>query len=582
MALKNKKLSKDELKDFLKPETFESDTVLGAPNEEMLINISLDQLRPYDYNPRQTQNPKYYEIKESIKAVGLEHAPNVTQRPGEDKFMIKDGGNTRLEIINELVEEIDRQIADVSNSDKADKQQIILELYEERSKFFQVTCKFTPWDESKSEVESEIDLLAGHVTENELRGEMKFIERANAVVRFRELFESIENRQLSGRELAAKIKEKGWPANDGAISRYEYAVNKLNDFIPIALWEGMGIGVVKAIRKYQNAIQTLWEHAEAEDKNHDGWIPIWQTALRECDGEVFSIDELADKLETRIAKALDHTPSSIQAELTRLMKTKGADPTDSILNHKPDSNITKFTIPGTSSKKDGAQQDMESSNNIINSGKSAQSGSNKLIKKISNMRERKQGSSADLDNSGKSQNQVNDGNDGSLNRNEALELLIDIYEENCSIITGLISQFDLGNYVDISRYDELDDPQVREWFEETCTCHIGHKGYLLHFYQVKLPTNVCTEAYILSTLFRQHADIQFNLNESSFAEWLKSYFLFDDLDNEDLFYYLSQLYLQAPYITSIQHSDVFESIQRLDTNSYRLFEIRKQLYPMGE
>lgn len=579
----NSSIKGDELKKFLKPETFESDTNLQnmAPREEMQITVTLGQLRPYDYNPRESKNPKHHQIKESIKARGLDHPPKVTQRPSEDKFMVKSGGNTRLAILNELVTEIDQQIAEVSNSDKHDKQKIILELTEERARFYEIKCDFTPWDENKSEVESEIDLLAGHMSENDDRGDMIFIERAKAVVRFRKLFESIEERKLSGRELATMIKASGWSANQADITRYEYAVRELLDLIPNALWEGMGIGVVKEIRKYNKDVQILWEHAEVEDKNHDGWIPIWQTALRECNGEVFSINELADKLETRIAKALDHTPSSIQAELTRLMKTKNADPTDSILNHKPDSNVTKFTIPSASSKKSGVQHAGPNSN-VDDSSKSAHGGSSKLIKKLDKMRGRKQDSYIDSDNSVQLQDQVNGESNDLLNRDEALELLIDIYEENCSIITGLISQFDLGNYVDISRYDELDDPQVRKWFEETCTGHIGHKGYLLHFYQVKLPTNVCTEAYIISTLFRQHADIQFNLNDSSFAEWLKRGFLFEDLDNEDLFYYLSQLLIQAPYITCIQHNDVFESVQRLDANNYRLFEIRKQLYPMGE
>lgn len=40
---------------------------LSAPLNEMGIRITLDQLRPYDNNPRTERNPKYDEIKASIR-----------------------------------------------------------------------------------------------------------------------------------------------------------------------------------------------------------------------------------------------------------------------------------------------------------------------------------------------------------------------------------------------------------------------------------------------------------------------------------------------------------------------------------
>src|SRR5690554_1374036 len=78
---------------------------LGAPLREMGIEITLDDVRPYDRNPRSTRNPKFDEIKASIREVGLKNPPVLTQRPGDDKYMISDGGNTRLEILTELYAE---------------------------------------------------------------------------------------------------------------------------------------------------------------------------------------------------------------------------------------------------------------------------------------------------------------------------------------------------------------------------------------------------------------------------------------------------------------------------------------------
>ncbi|EAS1760699.1 hypothetical protein BH012_21810 [Salmonella enterica] len=67
-----------------------------------LVSVSLDQLRAFDLNPRITRNPNYDEIKESIRHRGLEHPPQITRRPGEAFYIIANGGNTRLAILNDL------------------------------------------------------------------------------------------------------------------------------------------------------------------------------------------------------------------------------------------------------------------------------------------------------------------------------------------------------------------------------------------------------------------------------------------------------------------------------------------------
>lgn len=59
-----------------------------------LMLVPLDQLRAFDLNPRIRRNPNYDEIKESIRNRGLEHPPQITQRPGENFYIIASGGNT--------------------------------------------------------------------------------------------------------------------------------------------------------------------------------------------------------------------------------------------------------------------------------------------------------------------------------------------------------------------------------------------------------------------------------------------------------------------------------------------------------
>lgn len=339
----NKNVDPETLGDFLKPKSFESKSILKAPNKAQKITVTLDELRPYDHNPRQHENPKYDEIKNSIREVGLSHEPNITKRPGEDLYMIKDGGNTRLQILRELVDEIDQEIKSLIDSGSTDKD-LLIELNSKKDSFYRFECNFKPWDEEWNDVDSEIELLSGHMVENEMRGEMLFIDRAHAVVRFRKLFEERDKKPISGRELAAKIAKTGWTgANQSAISQYEYAVSELHEYIPDAFRFGMGFSFVKNIRKHHTAVQSLWENVEAQDKNPNGWEMIWKTALKECDGETFSITQLEDKLENRIAKTLDLTPAAVQAELFRLMNDRHADPADSILNKKSEpTNVTPF------------------------------------------------------------------------------------------------------------------------------------------------------------------------------------------------------------------------------------------------
>lgn len=74
---------------------------LTDPIADTPMVVTLDQLRPYDHNPRVTRNPLYDEIKASIRERGLDAPPAITRRPGERAYIIRNGGNTRLAILRE-------------------------------------------------------------------------------------------------------------------------------------------------------------------------------------------------------------------------------------------------------------------------------------------------------------------------------------------------------------------------------------------------------------------------------------------------------------------------------------------------
>ncbi|MEX5670031.1 hypothetical protein ABFV57_34865, partial [Pseudomonas neuropathica] len=69
---------------------------LTAPIVETPMIVTLDELYPYELDPRITRNPLYDDIKASIRERGLDAPPSITRRPGADHYIIRNGGNTRL------------------------------------------------------------------------------------------------------------------------------------------------------------------------------------------------------------------------------------------------------------------------------------------------------------------------------------------------------------------------------------------------------------------------------------------------------------------------------------------------------
>lgn len=322
--MSNKLPQGEKLASLLRPEVFQAK---GKPeirlDERTRIKVTLDQLIPYDHNPRQSENPLYYEIKESIRNRGLDNPPHVTKRHADDKhFMIRDGGNTRLHILNEIVAEIDAELEqlDETNPEALDRR---LALISERGRFWEIECEFIPW-------KSEIDTLAGHMVENELRGGMLFVERALAVQRFRRLFEHEEGRSLSVRELTERISQQGWSVNAGDMTRYEYTSRELVDFIPDALWAGAGRPFIKSVRQLQTAIEQLWNASSIGLERPGGWLPIWQQTLIETDSEEYDIKVIQDRICFRLGEHLNVSYHNIESTLALILQNRTASAEDII------------------------------------------------------------------------------------------------------------------------------------------------------------------------------------------------------------------------------------------------------------
>lgn len=236
-----KKLSQEEITDKLHQDHFTqgpglerlSDPVIDTP-----MLVTLEQLRPYEHNPRFIRNPLYDDIKASIRERGLDQPPPITRRPGETSFIIRNGGNTRLAILGELWQETRDE------------------------RFFRIHCLFRPWG-------NEITALLGHLAESDLHGQLTFIERALAVAKLKTMLES-DGADLSQRELARRLAAGGYPISQSHISRMLDTLEHLLPAIPQTLYAGLGkpqierlIGLRSQAERTWNRIQPLPFHLQS-------------------------------------------------------------------------------------------------------------------------------------------------------------------------------------------------------------------------------------------------------------------------------------------------------------------------------
>ena len=252
-------------------------TALSDPIADTPMVVTLDQLRPYDHDPRMKRNPAYEEIKASIRERGLDAAPAITRRPGEDHYIIRNGGNTRLAILRELWSETKDE------------------------RFFRISCLFRPWPER-----GEIVALTGHLAENELRGGLTFIERALGVEKAREFYEQESSAALSQSELARRLAADGFPVQRSHITRMADAVRYLLPAIPTVLYGGLGRHQVERLSVMRTACKRTWEHYAKDRTLPLDFDSFFQEVLAQFDtqGDEFAPQRVQDELIGQMSELL--------------------------------------------------------------------------------------------------------------------------------------------------------------------------------------------------------------------------------------------------------------------------------------
>jgi hypothetical protein len=82
-----------------------------AAMSNMFMNLPVSEIDFFDKNPRRQHDDELYQqIKDSIRATGVQQPVHVTRRPRRQPITFwPRGGNTRLKIVKDLLQETRRQ-----------------------------------------------------------------------------------------------------------------------------------------------------------------------------------------------------------------------------------------------------------------------------------------------------------------------------------------------------------------------------------------------------------------------------------------------------------------------------------------
>lgn len=258
-------------------------TQLSDPLVPTPMVLTLDQIKHYELNPRVKKNPKYEGLRSSILKRGFNAVPPVTRRPDQDYFILRDGFNTRLTILNELWKETKNE------------------------KFYKILCQFYPW-------EKEIKVLTGHLSENDLHGDLTFIEKALGVDEARKIYENETGRELTLREIAQFLTDDGYPIKHTQVKRYQETIEFLLPVIPNALYSGMTSYQTRKLTDIRRQGKTIYQ--KYKDNTDEMFISLFENVLAIFDDEAesFNFNRFKDELIGEMSQTLGQSYNLIGLE----------------------------------------------------------------------------------------------------------------------------------------------------------------------------------------------------------------------------------------------------------------------------
>ena len=281
-----------------------------APFIPTMMTIPVEHIHFFEDNPRLGRNPKHDQIKESIRASGVTQVVQVTKRPHNDFFVISAGGNTRLTIVKELLQEG----IETNNEDLIQR-------------FSNLEVKFSPYID-------EVTLVAQHYQENELKALSAFIDNAIAYDKAVLLIEEKRKNKaeadgdkykpLSMADMADNLKSVGMKVTRQILPVYLFAVEIMKNFTH-AYALGMGRKSTEKIRESHNRF-LAWIEAKGLSDLQEELISNYYSEIAKFDQprEEIPLHEEINKIceEAMIAVGVSLGEENIEEELRNLYRYK--------------------------------------------------------------------------------------------------------------------------------------------------------------------------------------------------------------------------------------------------------------------
>ena len=208
----------------------------------MYMNVPIADIDFFEKNPRKHRDEESYaQIKASIRAMGVQHPVHITQRPGSNRYVLAQGGNTRLQIVKELWEE---------TGDK---------------RFASIPCIFVEYvDEQTIHIQ--------HLIENEQRSEMCFWDKALAYAEIRRIFQESTGKKLSLRDCETVFATHGLTISPTLLSWFLFAADKLQALGNLAQY--LSNLKTAEIRKTYNDLKKQLKDTIRSEQEFDDWFAV--------------------------------------------------------------------------------------------------------------------------------------------------------------------------------------------------------------------------------------------------------------------------------------------------------------------
>ena len=276
----------------------------ASPRVECQIELGIEEIHPYEHNPRRTRNAKFEDIKESIRAGGLRSPITVTQRPGETHYIVEAGGNTRLLALRQLWAET------------------------KDPRFRRLVVLFRPW-------RSETQVLTAHLIENEQRGEMSFWDRATGIGALKTRLEAEQGRALTLRPLEDALHGLGLAVNTATLALYLYATDRLRALGEVAP-DLAGLDV-KTLQPRLNALRR-YAHARAGISEDALYGEVFELVFRTMAGS-FSVKATVEGCELALARRLGEPVEVLREAMSSGAARPERDPLREDVERRSDANL---------------------------------------------------------------------------------------------------------------------------------------------------------------------------------------------------------------------------------------------------